>query len=188
MTLFYFDLETTGDDPAADRIISIQVQQLSDAFEPIGNFQIMAEWEWGEKQIIEMLLEKGALQAGWDFVPIGNRLRFDLTFLLERATKWKLIDWDMATLKYFWFTKPYLDIQTILVLMNGGQFAGSALHAYSSKESGSRVPALYRKGAYKDIVEYCTRERNEALGLLREARGILETFGRTRKPGTEAKP
>lgn len=146
--------------------------------------QIMAEWEWGEKQIIQMALEKGVLQPNWDFVPVGNRLRFDLTFLIERATKWNLIQWDSATLKYFWFTKPLLDLQSILILMNRGQFAGSSLHAFADKDPGARVPALYRKGAYEDIIAYVTQEHEAALDLLKAARAVLGDLGdaRRRKP------
>jgi hypothetical protein len=147
----------------------------------------VAEWEWGEKQVIQMALEKGILQPNWDFVPVGNRLRFDLIFLIERATKWGLIDWDMATLKYFWFTKPFLDLQPILVLMNGGRFTGSGLHAFSEKQRGSLVPVLYRKGAYKEIIDYCAKEHEEAVRLLREARDLLMTFGSGRRPQPEAK-
>ena len=141
LTLFYFDQETTGDDPQQDRIVTVQYHQLDENLEPVGMFQIMTEWEWGEKQIIQMTLEKGILQPTWDFVPVGNRLRFDLTFLIERATKWNLIQWDMATLKYYWFTKPVLDLQPVLILMNRGEFSGSSLHAFADKDPGARVPA-----------------------------------------------
>jgi hypothetical protein len=170
-------LETTGDDPQADRIITVQFQPLGDDLAPAGNFQIMAEWEWGEKQIIQMILDRGILQANWDFVPVGNRLRFDLSFLIDRATTWRLIDWDMGTLKYFWFTKPVLDLQPVLVLMNEGKFAGSSLHAFADKEPGIRVPLLYRKGAYEEIITYVAREHEAAIQLLREARDLLTEFG-----------
>ena len=155
----------------------------------MGRFQILAEWEWGEKQVVQTVLEKGLLEPTWDFVPVGNRLRFDLTFLIERAAKWKLIDWDMATLKYFWFTKPVLDLHPVLVLMNRGRFAGSSLHAFSEKESGARVPALYRRGANQEIIDYCTKEQEEALKLLREARDILSRLGDERRAtSSQAKP
>lgn len=185
MTLFYFDQETTGDDPQQDRIVTAQYQQLDDNLEPAGIFQIMAEWEWGEKEIIRLILEKGVLEPNWDFVPVGNRLRFDLTFLIERATRWNLIKWDMATLKYFWFTKPILDLQSVLILMNRGQFSGSSLHSFADKEPGSRIPALYRKGAFPEIIAYVTQEHDAALGLLRESRKLLADFGdaRRRSPG-----
>ncbi len=181
LTLFYFDQETTGDDPQMDRIVTVQLQPLDDELNGTGPLQIMAEWEWGEKQIIQLALEKGILKPDWDFVPVGNRLRFDLTFLIERATKWKLIDWDLATLKYYWFTKPFLDLQPILVLMNRGKFAGSSLHAFAEKEPGARVPALYRKGAYGDIIDYVTREHDAVLQLFREGKQLLGTFGDQRR-------
>ncbi len=181
LTLFYFDQETTGDDPQQDRIITVQLRQLDENLEPVGSLQIMAEWEWGEKQIIQMALEKGVLQPNWDFVPVGNRLRFDLTFLIERATKWDLIKWDLATLKYFWYTKPLLDLQPILILMNRGKFTGSSLQAFADKAAGARVPGLYRKGAYSDIIAYVTREQDAALEVLREARKVLSDLGDARR-------
>ncbi len=184
LTLFYFDQETTGDDPQQDRIVTVQLHQLDDDLEPVGPFQIMAEWEWGEKEIIQMILQKGVLQPNWDFVPVGNRLRFDLTFLVERATKWNLIQWDMATLKYYFFTKPILDLQPVLVLMNRGKFTGSSLHSFADKESGARVPALYRKGSYADIIAYVTREHDAALDLLRESKKLLGDWGDTRRRPT----
>lgn len=181
LTLFYFDLETTGDDPQQDRIVTVQTRQLDDGLEPVAPLLIMAEWEWGEKQIIQMALEKGVLKPDWDFVPVGNRLHFDLTFLIERATKWNLIQWDAATLKYYWFTKPLLDLQPVLVLMNHGKFAGSSLHVFADKDPGARVPLLYRKGAYGDIIDYVTREQEAALDLLHSARKVLEEFGDGRR-------
>jgi hypothetical protein len=144
----------------------------------------MAEWEWGEKQVLQMILDKGLLQPNWDFVPVGNRLRFDLTFLVERATKWGLIKWDAATLKYYWFTKPLLDLQPILILMNRGRFTGSSLHAFSDKEPGRKVPALYLKGAYADIIAYVTKEQEAALELLQEALKVLTTLGEQRRRPT----
>lgn len=181
LTLFYFDQETTGDDPQQDRIVTVQLQQLDDDLEPVGPLQIMAEWEWGEKQIVQMALEKGVLQPNWDFVPVGNRLRFDLTFLIERAMKWNLIQWDAATLKYYWYTKPFLDLQPILILMNHGKFTGSSLHVFADKDLGARVPAMYRKGAYADIIAYVTREHAAALEVLREARRVLGDLGDARR-------
>jgi hypothetical protein len=175
--LYYFDMETTGDDPQQDRIVTIQYQALADDLSPSGMLQVMAEWEWGEKQIIQLVLEKGILEPTWDFVPVGNRLRFDLTFLVERATKWRLIDWDLAKLKYYWFTKPYLDLAPILVMLNRGAFSGSSLHSYSDKESGARIPKMYRQGRFLEIIDYVGRERDAAMGLLAESRDLLASLG-----------
>jgi hypothetical protein len=161
--------------------VSIQYRQLSDDLVPVGSFQIMVEWEWGEKQIIQMILNKGVLEPTWDFVPVGNRLRFDLTFLIERATKWKLLDWDAAKLKYFWFTKPLLDLQPVLVLMNAGQFTGSSLGAFARKDSGGKVPTLYHQGRVKEIIEYITQEHDAMLGVLRAAADDLKALGDRRR-------
>lgn len=181
LPLYYFDMETTGDDPQQDRVVTIQYQPLGDDLQLIGLFQVLAEWEWGEKQVIQMAIEKGILETTWDFVPVGNRLRFDLTFLIERATRWKLIDWDMAKLKYYWFTKPFIDLGPVLVMLNRGQFTGSSLGAFSDKESGRHVPKMYREGRYADIVDYVTRERDAAVELLLEVKAVLGTFGDGRK-------
>src|SRR5438552_6010204 len=191
LPLYYFDLETTGDDPQLDRIVTAQYQTFTDDLVPMGTFQVIAEWEWGEKQLIQMVLEKGILEPTWDFVPIGNRLRFDVTFLIERATKWKLVDWDMAKLKYYWFTKPYLDIAPILVMLNRGAFEGSSLGRFADKESGARVPKMYREGRYADIIDYVTRERDALVDVLKESREVLAALGdrRRRTPGpVGAKP
>ncbi len=174
-------METTGDDPAQDRIVTVQYQPLTDDLEPTGPFQIIAEWEWGEKQVLQIVLDKGVLEPTWDFVPVGNRLRFDLTFLVERATKWKLIEWDLARLKYYWFTKPYIDLGPVLVLLNRGMFAGASLHAFADKESGARVPRMHRQGQYAEIIEYVARERDAALDLLRECRQVLGDLGDRRR-------
>jgi hypothetical protein len=186
--LYYFDVETTGDDPQQDRIVTVQYQPLADDLTAVGPFQVIAEWEWGEKQVIQMALEKGVLEPTWDFVPVGNRLRFDLTFLAERATKWKLIEWDLAKLKYFWYTKPYVDLSPILVMLNRGSLTGSGLHHFSDKESGARVPKMHREGRFPEIIDYVTRERDAAIDLLRESREILGAFGdqRRRTPAAPA--
>ncbi len=171
--------------------MTAQYQPLADDLTPTGTFQVVAEWEWGEKQLIHMVLDKGILEPNWDFVPVGNRLRFDLTFLIERATKWQLVDWDMAKLKYYWFTKPYLDLAPILVMLNRGAFSGSSLGAFADKESGARIPKMYRQGRHAEIIEYVARERDAAVDVLRESREILAAMGdRRRRPpgGGEAKP
>ena len=114
-------------------------------------------------------------------MPIGNRLRFDLTFLLERATKHGLLRWDTAQTKYFWYTKPFLDLQSVLVLMNRGVFTGSSLQAFAEKDSGSKVPGWYRDRRFSEIIDYVTKEHEAALSLLREARDLLAELGDRRR-------
>lgn len=135
-----------------------------------------------------MILDKGVLEPTWDFVPVGNRLRFDLTFLIERATKWNLISWDPPKLKYYWFTKPLLDLATVLVLLNRGSFTGSSLGAFADKESGARVPQMYLAGRFSDVIAYVTRERDAVLDLLRESADVLAALGDARRIRGSVRP
>ncbi|MFQ6012945.1 MAG: hypothetical protein ACE5LS_04805 [Thermoplasmata archaeon] len=181
MTEYYFDVETEGRDPLQDKIITIQFQQL-EAGEPQGSFSVLAEWEWGEKEILRIVKEKGLLEAGWDFVPVGNRLRFDLNFVVERAERHKLIRWNPGEVKYYLFEKPMLDLASVLVLMNRGRFEGSSLTTFTAKrEWGNVIRTHYRNGEYGEILAYVEQEKEAVLELYREVRAVLTTLGDRRK-------
>jgi len=107
-----------GRTPSRTALVTVQFQQLSDDLRPIGTLTVLAEWEWGEKEILRTVIAKGLLEKSWDFVPVGNRLRFDLTFLMERALLHRVKDWSPPELRRFWFDKPMLDLGPVLVLMN----------------------------------------------------------------------
>src|SRR5438094_10019299 len=91
-----------------------------------------------------------------------------------------------AKLKYFWFTKPYVDLGPILVMLNRGSLAGSSLHNFSEKERGSRIPRMYLAGRFPEIIEYVTKERNAALDLLQEGRDVLGAMGDQRRRAPSA--
>lgn len=177
MPLFYLDVETEGQDPQQDRLVAVQLQPLGDDFRPVGPLTVLVEWEWGEKEILRSVLAKGLLDPTWDFVPVGNHLRFGLTFLMERAQRFQLRDWTAADLRRFWFEKPMLDLAPLLVLMNAGRFEGSSIDAYVEKRPSADVPVLYRLGQYKEILEHVHEEGKATLGLLGELRAMLATFG-----------
>ena len=176
LTEWYFDIETEGTDPQQDKILSIQYQSMSDG-EPMGPFQVLAEWEWGEKQIVRTIVEKGLLDPTWDFVPVGNRLKFDITFVMEKAEKYQIKKFTLDALRYYWFNKPMWDLAPVLLLMNRGRFSGSSISGFAAKGNSSAVPRLYREGRYPEIIEYVTREKDETLGLIREAGSLLQEFG-----------
>ena len=73
MGTFYLDVETTGLDPAKDRIITIQFQEL-DRYtgEAVGELVILKEWESSEKEILKEFIEKSGILDSYDFsfVPI----------------------------------------------------------------------------------------------------------------------
>ena len=181
MTLYYLDVESEGEDPQQDRLVTIQFHQLGDDLRPVGKFSILTEWERGEKEMLRSVMQKGVLDATWDFVPVGNRLRFDLTFLMERATHHKLREWTTSEIRRFWFEKPMLDLGDVLVLMNAGKFAGSSIENFVDKRPSGDVPLLYRQGRFKEILEYVERERDVTLSLLAEVRSMLTTFGERKR-------
>ena len=183
VALFYFDVETEGEDPQQDRLVTIQFQPIGDDLRPVGSFTVLAEWEWGEKEMLRTLVEKGIFDVTWDFVPVGNRLHFDLTFLMERGQHHKVKEWDAVGVRRFWFEKAMLDLGHVLVLMNAGKFEGSSIEHFSRKRPGAEVPALYRQAKYQEILEYVEQERDATLSLLSEVRAMLTTFGdRKRHP------
>lgn len=181
MPLYYLDVETEGEDPQQDRLVTIQFHQLGDDLRPVGNFTVLAEWEWGEKEMLRSVLQKGVLDATWDFVPVGNRLRFDLTFLMERATHHKLRDWTPAELRRFWYAKAMLDLGNVLVLMNAGKFEASSIERFVEKRPSGDVPLLYRQGKYQEILEYVRQEKDATLALLAELRSLLTAFGERKR-------
>jgi hypothetical protein len=126
MAEYYFDLETEGTDPLVDKIITIQFQELADG-KPVGDFHVLKEWEQDEKRIVERILDEGVLDTDWIFVPIGNNLRFDIVFVMEKAQQYGLQEWNAGKVKFYFFTKPMIDIRSVLVLMNEGKFKGSGL-------------------------------------------------------------
>ena len=180
MTEYYFDVETLGTDPQQDKIITIQYQRLEDG-QPVEDMVILKEWESSEGDIIKEILDMQLLESGWDFVPIGNRLRFDLIFVIEKATQYGLLDWSPGDIKYYFFNKPTLDVAPILVMMNDLKFLGSGIDNFTMKQKGSIVPVHYNNGDYDEIVKYIEIERDAVIGLLAEVRAVLSTFGNRKK-------
>jgi hypothetical protein len=180
MTEYYFDVETLGTDPQQDKIITIQYQKLEDG-QPVEDMVILKEWESSEGDIVKEILDMQILEPGWDFVPIGNRLRFDLIFVIEKATQYGLLDWKPGDIKFYLFNKPTLDVAPILIMMNDLKFLGSGIDNFTMKQKGSIVPVHYNNGEYDEIVKYIEIERDAVLGLLAEVRAVLSTFGNRKK-------
>ena len=57
---------------------------------------------------------------------------------------------------------PFLDLKTVAVLMNKGEFKGAALHNITDKpHSGSNIPNLYSEKKYEEIENYIKNETDE---------------------------
>jgi hypothetical protein len=184
MTEYYFDIETLGTDPQDDKIITIQYQKMEDG-EPVEDLIILKEWESSEGDIVKEILDKQLLEPGWDFIPFGNRLKFDIIFIIEKAKQHGLLDWKLGDIKYYFFNKPTLDIAPILVMMNDLKFLGSGIDSFTNKKKGSIVPVHYNNGEYDEIIKYIEVERDAVIGLMSEVRAVLSTFGKRKKASLE---
>ena len=183
MTEWYLDIETEGTDPQADRILTIHYQPLSEG-RPAGTLQVLAEWEWGEKQIVRSIIERGLLDPTGDFVPVGKWLRFAITFIMQKAEKYGVRKFTEEELRHYWLSKPIVDLAPLLLLMNRGRVPPSSISGLTAKEN-SPVPKLYREGRYADIIAYVTREKDDTLAKLTEVRPLLEDFASSRsRPAT----
>ncbi|HKZ33839.1 MAG TPA: ribonuclease H-like domain-containing protein [Candidatus Nanoarchaeia archaeon] len=158
MGTFYLDVETTGLDPAKDRIITIQFQEL-DRYtgEAVGELVILKEWESSEKEILKEFIEKSGILDSYDFsfVPIGYNLGFEHNFLKIRSELNGLPSLDILNF-------PFIDLRAVGILMNRGQFKGSGLSDLTGKKGiGSHVPVWYENKEYDKITGYVKNETEE---------------------------
>jgi uncharacterized protein YprB with RNaseH-like and TPR domain len=153
---YYFDTETTGTNHLSDKIITIQMQEL-DRFtgEPIGDLQILKEWESSEKEILNKFLPIYKCENPFGFIPIGKNLGFDFKFLSYRAKKHGL---EGLTIEHF-YDRPHLDLKHVLVIINQGQFrAYDKVIAKAESLASVDVPKLYAEGKYSEILKYIKNE------------------------------
>lgn len=179
MVEFYFDIETTGKDPAKDRIITIQWQKLDrSTWAPVGDLKILKEWGNSEKGILEEFLPLAHCDYPWDFVFVGMNLMFDFHFLNERAKVYGLRGLDLS----YCYDHPFLDLKHVLVFINNGRFTG-----YSQVLKGRKcldridVPKLYRERRFQEILDYIKNEAElfgKALVILRREMPSLQEYFR----------
>jgi hypothetical protein len=162
MTEFYLDFETLGFNPDQDKIITIQYQNLdTKSGMAKGPLKILKEWELSEKEILREFLEILNPSNPWDFVPVGNNLRFELFFLQKRlreVLKIKLSD------EWILYELPRIDIKSLIVMMNQGQFKGSSLDWLVKKEmDDGQIPKWYRQKDYSSIELFIAEETERFL-------------------------
>ena len=171
----YLDIETTGLDPLHSKIITIQYMELDeDTAKPRGPLKILKEWESDEKTIIKKFMEVFRPGNDWAFVPIGFNLNFEHKFFWQRCISNSLEPFDI-------FNRPFLDLHTIAVIMNGGRFKGSGLDKITNKpSSGKNILQLYADKNFGEIESYIKKETDEFVGLAqwlyREMPQMLEKF------------
>ncbi len=155
---YYLDIETTGLDAVADEIITIQWAELERGTgKIIGDIHILKSWESDEKTILEKFSLESGIQSScrFDFIPFVFSLQFEHRFLLSKSTKYDLTPIDILH-------KPHVDMQSLAVLMNEGEFLGSGLDKITHKpSSGSMIPEYYEKNQYNKIEQYIITEAKQ---------------------------
>ena len=176
MTQYYLDIETTGLNPQKDKIISIQYQKIYNNGNPLGQLNILKEWESSEKEIVEKFYKEFMQDNVWDFVPIMNNSIFDLTFLFSKFKQYNL---ECPELSNYLYQKPLVDIKYILIMCNGLIFKGAGLDKITNKkDEGRMVAEWYRLQDYDAIESYVTQETESFLEFFRKC---MEEFQKLKK-------
>ena len=150
---YYLDIETTGFSELDDKIITIQYMQLDDRTgKPVGSLKILKEWESDEKTILKRFIEDFRPKDRWAFVPVGYGLGFENKFFWQRCISNGLEPISILG-------RPFLDLMTVGVLLNGGSFKGAGLDDLTGKpHDGSVIPGYYREKKYAEIERYIKEE------------------------------
>ena len=172
---YYLDIETTGLDKINNKIITIQYMELErNTAKPVGPLKILKEWESDEKTILTRFISDFVPENDWAFIPIGFNLQFEHKFLWQRCISNGLKPVDILD-------GPFLDLKTVGVIMNKGEFKGAALHNLTNKpHGGGNIPQLYAEKKYGEIESYIKRETEEfttfCTKLYKELPQLLQLF------------
>lgn len=164
---YYFDIETYSKTPDPnfndDEIIAITYQQIDSRTGEIkGKLNILKSWESSEKETLQKFHPIFNPEKKWDFVPIGCNLSFDFTSLIYR---WRKMGIEVNVRNLF-AEHPYIDMQSILIMLNRGSIKGATLEKFSGKRySGAKVKEWYEAKDYRAIQDYIEDESDKFLKL-----------------------
>ena len=155
---YYLDIETTGLDEVENKITTIQYVELERGTgKQLGELTILKEWELGEEGMLRKFIEDSPILSKYDFgfVPVGYNLGFEHKFLLEKSSKYNLFPISVLS-------RPCIDLHSIGILMNKGEFRGSGLDKLTGKShSGHPVIHWYDVKKYDEIENYIKNETTE---------------------------
>ena len=155
---YYLDIETTGLDPLRDKIITIQYMELErNTAKSVGPLKILKEWESDEKTILTKLISDSGISKSYKFafIPVGFNLQFECSFFWHRCISNGLKPIDILN-------RPFLDLKTVAVIMNKGEFKGASLHKMTNKpHSGAIIVQWYDEKKYAEIENYIKSETDE---------------------------
>ncbi len=169
MTDYYLDIETVPleqymkdfdpdkqkvIDQATNKIVTIQFQPMwNNSGKTHGDLTILKEWESDEETIVKNFAKVWDSQENpsiWNFIPIGNNLMFEFSFLAPRLKQYCDIDVDL-------YHKPFIDIKYILIAINKGQFRKYSELIGKSHEAKNMANWYYSK-QWDKITDYIKRE------------------------------
>jgi hypothetical protein len=162
---YYLDIETVPHEPFINypkasfepmmaKIISIQYQPLDFMTgQPIGELQILKEWENGssERIIVEKFKRLFLDSGNWGFVPVGNNLIHEFRFLKYKFNYYC----GLNELKLG--QRPMIDIKSTLIINNGGYFKGCA-RAIGKIGKAANIASWYTGRHYQLIEQYIIEE------------------------------
>ena len=174
---YYLDIETTGLDELHNKIITILYMELErNTAKPVGPLKILKEWESDEKTILKKFVEDFVPENGYkfSFIPIGFNLQFEHSFFWQRCISNGLKPIDVLG-------RPFLDLKTVAVIMNRGEFKGAGLDNITNKpHGGGKIPQWYEEKKYAEIESYIKKEAEEFSSfcskLYKELPVLLKTF------------
>ena len=174
---YYLDIETTGLDPLHAKIITIQYMELErNTAKPVSPLKILKEWESDEKTILKKFISDSGIADGYkfSFIPIGFNLQFEHSFFWQRCISNGLKPIDILG-------RPFLDLKTVAVIMNRGEFKGAGLDNITNKpHGGGKITQWYKEKKYAEIESYIKNEAEEfssfCTKLYKELPVLLETF------------
>lgn len=165
MTKYYFDIETNGLDPTNSKILTIQYVELErNTGKQIGDLTILKCWEMTQHEMLIKFAKDVSIydKNVFEFIPVGYNLDFENKFLkyFSRFYSMKQIDLSL---------RPKIDLFSIGILMNQGEFKGSSLDQFTSKkQNGSNIIPWYNEMRYDLILDY----------IENETKGFVEWFER----------
>lgn len=173
----YFDIETysAGEKPDSktDKIISIQFQKIDlETGKPLGNLQILKEWEESEEEIVKFIHKWFFNNRNpWQFIPVGFNLLFEWQFLSEKFKQYNLANIQTGE---FLEKYPQIDLKPLAIIKKG-TFIGASLSSISNKqEDGNIIKEYYENKDFEKINQYIKDEAQSFIELYQKSVDILE--------------
>jgi len=180
---FYFDIETVpleqyrhvntaGFHSECSKVITMQFQELDcETGEPKSELTIYKDWQPGYSEIALVRMFKHNCFNTWDFIPVGNNIRFDIDYMVAKIKQYYpelKEDTTTATLNQ----KPSLDLKNVLMLINNDPCLRYKSLLAKNGEASHMAEWYYNK-QYDKIEEYIQDEAKNFVNMYKIAKKEL---------------